>query len=245
MLDSFMNKRKDVPNKNKESLIENVRLVLKSETIFEDEAQGLSVNFITPDEISAMDDIQKQQMMLGIDLDNDEEEELKRRMKNMNDEEKEDFKMLREKVKSDNELTLDFGYYHLGNDGLEAILPTIIDEYILKIKVLNLSYNGLSDIGVSSLIQKMAAMGAIIEELNLSGNKISDETLVNLADHIRKGKLKYLTKVKVDDTLVTKEGQSAMKVANMAAERNKGNKLLKDMTNTAMQRDQAQFDGDV
>jgi hypothetical protein len=54
MMDSFVNTRKDVPNKNKDSLVENVRLILKSEAIFEDEAQGLSINFITPDEISAM-----------------------------------------------------------------------------------------------------------------------------------------------------------------------------------------------
>jgi Ran GTPase-activating protein (RanGAP) involved in mRNA processing and transport len=70
-------------------------------------------------------------------------------------------------------------------------------------KKIDLSNNNLNDIGINSLIQKMASLGAVVEELDLSGNKISDETLKNLADHVRKGNIKVLTTVKADDTNVT------------------------------------------
>jgi len=79
MMDQFINKRKDAPNKNKESIIENVRLVLKQETVFEDEAMGLSINFITPEEINALNEDQKNKMMLGVDIENDEEVEKQRK----------------------------------------------------------------------------------------------------------------------------------------------------------------------
>jgi len=47
---------------------------------------------------------------------------------------------------------LDLSYYHLGNDGLNAILPTLSDQYLLNIKYLNLSYNSVNDAGLDGII---------------------------------------------------------------------------------------------
>ena len=41
-LDSFVNKHETKPNKNKESVAENVRIVLAAEQAFEDEAMGMN-----------------------------------------------------------------------------------------------------------------------------------------------------------------------------------------------------------
>jgi hypothetical protein len=40
-LDAYVNKHETKPNKNKESIAENVRLAIASEAVFEDEALGM------------------------------------------------------------------------------------------------------------------------------------------------------------------------------------------------------------
>ena len=88
----------DGPAKNKESLMENIRLVLKQENVFEDEAMGLSINFITPEEIKALTEHQRNQMMLGIDIENDEEQDEKNRKKQMTEHQSEDLRNLKETI---------------------------------------------------------------------------------------------------------------------------------------------------
>jgi hypothetical protein len=69
-LDSCINNRNNSkPGKNKDSIIENVRLVVTSETVYEDEALGMSKNIITQEEFASMDKLVLEKMMLGIDLD--------------------------------------------------------------------------------------------------------------------------------------------------------------------------------
>ena len=111
-------------------------------------------------------------------------------------------------------------------------------DHILNIDLLDLSNNDLTDAGLNGLVQKMASFGSTIKQLNLSGNRISDETLLNISDHIRKGNLKHLATVVAEDCKkVTREGKTAMKVACMKAERNQGNKKLGAMMEAAKQRD--------
>jgi Ran GTPase-activating protein (RanGAP) involved in mRNA processing and transport len=73
-----------------------------------------------------------------------------------------------------------------------------LSDYILKIDVLDLSYNDLTDTGLNSFVQKLANYGSTIQELNLSGNRITDDTLFNIANHIKRGNLKNLITVKSD-----------------------------------------------
>ena len=54
--------------------MENVRLIMQSETQFEDEAMGMSsANVLATEEILAMDQAVKEQMMLGVDLEEEDE----------------------------------------------------------------------------------------------------------------------------------------------------------------------------
>ena len=79
---------------------------------------GLSINIITPDEINALNEDQKQKMMLGIDIENDEEEIEKQRKKEMTEIQTEELRDLKEHIQRKIEKVLDFGGYHLGDDGL-------------------------------------------------------------------------------------------------------------------------------
>ena len=66
----FVNKRDNSKvNKNKDSIIENVRLVAISETIFEDEPMGMSDKILTSNEFAEIDQEAKNEIMLGIDFD--------------------------------------------------------------------------------------------------------------------------------------------------------------------------------
>ena len=57
-LDPCINNRNNSkPGKNKDSIIENVRLVVTSEIIYEDEAMGMSKNLISQEEFASMDNI--------------------------------------------------------------------------------------------------------------------------------------------------------------------------------------------
>lgn len=80
---------------------------------------------------------------------------------------------------------LDFSYYHLGNDGMAAVLPHLSEAYLLNIKSLNLSYNSVNDAGLDGVIQEMASLCSPIEEFDLSGNNISDTQIKLLADYIK------------------------------------------------------------
>lgn len=73
-LDSFINKRDSKPNKNKDSISENVRMFYASEATFEDEAFGLNSGGITAEDLAEMDSETIQKMLLGVDLDEEEEE---------------------------------------------------------------------------------------------------------------------------------------------------------------------------
>ena len=74
-LDSFVNKRDSKPNKNKESIAENVRILLQSDACFEDEAMGASAGGITSEDFAILDQETIQKMILGVDLDEAEEED--------------------------------------------------------------------------------------------------------------------------------------------------------------------------
>lgn len=55
-LDAFINKRDPKPNKNKESVAENVRLLLASDATFEDEAMGMAgATTITSEDFALLD----------------------------------------------------------------------------------------------------------------------------------------------------------------------------------------------
>ena len=57
-------------------------------------------------------------MMLGIDIENDEEEIEKQRKKEMTEIQAEELRDLKEHIQRKIEKVLDFGGYHLGDDGL-------------------------------------------------------------------------------------------------------------------------------
>ena len=79
-LDKYLNKRDDKkPNKNKDSIAENVRVLLSSDATYEDEAVGMAaMHGISSEEMDAMDMDTKQQIMIGVDLDEVEYEEKRR-----------------------------------------------------------------------------------------------------------------------------------------------------------------------
>ena len=65
----FINKRDNSKvNKNKDSIIENVRLVSIGETIFEDEAVGMSSKILVQQEFAEIDQQARNQIMMGIDI---------------------------------------------------------------------------------------------------------------------------------------------------------------------------------
>lgn len=110
--------------------------------------------------------------------------------------------------------TLDLSYYHLGNSGLQAIIPALEREHLLSVKRLDVSYNSLNDAGIEPLIQSLASLGSPIEEFNISGNLLSDFVCRLLGDKIREGKCRFLAKVIVEDCpKVTDEGRRVLKIA--------------------------------
>ena len=70
--------------------------MVTSEIIYEDEAMGMSKNLISQDEFASMDNLVQEQMMLGVDLEEPDEET---RKKNMNEEELSNLEATKERVK--------------------------------------------------------------------------------------------------------------------------------------------------
>jgi len=90
------------------------------------------------------------QILLGVDLEEAEEEEQERHL--LSDLEKEALHEYRELAKEENKGVLDMSYYHLGNDGMQAIIPALERDYFLAVKKLDISYNSLNDVGVEPVI---------------------------------------------------------------------------------------------
>ena len=177
-------------------------------------------------------------MMLGADLD--EDEEAKAAIAIEQEALREYQQLAREEIKE----TLDFAYYHLGNDGLSAILPHLQHEYLLNVKTLDLSYNSLNDAGLEPLVQDLASFGSPIETLNLAGNSLSDGIVSLIADYVRAGKCRYLANVNVSDCpKITDDGRRKLNLACKRAESNKGNPKLNAMYAQAAARDKAAVTG--
>ena len=121
----------------------------------------------------------------------------------------------------------------------------LCSDYLLNIKVLDLSYNNLNDNGLDTLIQDMASLGSTVEELNISGNMISDIEINKISDFIRTGKLRRLSNVIAQDCKITDAGYRALKIAMMKAESFKGDQKVQNMMAAAKARDQAELEGDV
>ena len=210
----FVNKRDNSkPNKNKDSIIENVRLALTSDIIFEDEAIGMSKKILTNQEFSEVDQAAKEQIMMGVDLDELDQAESR---KNMSEQRKRNLKEIQEEVKHEVQDVLDLSYYHLGNDGLQAIIPHLEYEYFLNTRVLDVSYNSLTDAGLEPLVLSLAQLGSPLEELNISGNDITDSIINLISENIRNGRCKRLGNVVVEDCRkVTADGHRILKIAQM------------------------------
>lgn len=81
-VDSYINTRDaNKIGKNKDSITENVRLVMNQDLAFEDEAIGMTKHLISADEMADMEEEVKTQIMMGIDRDAEEEE--KKQLKSM------------------------------------------------------------------------------------------------------------------------------------------------------------------
>ena len=91
-------------------------------------------------------------------------------------------------------------------------------EHLLSTKVLNVGYNSLNDAGLEPLILSMAQLGSTVEELNISGNDITDHSLKLISENIRNGRCKRLGNVVVEDCRkVTADGHRILKIAQMKA----------------------------
>lgn len=55
---------------------------------------------------------------------------------------------IQEAVKHEVQDLLDLSYYYLGNDGMQAIIPHLEYDHLLNTKVLDVSYNSLTDAGL-------------------------------------------------------------------------------------------------
>lgn len=64
----------------------------------------------------------------------------------------------------------------------------------------------------------MASLGSTVEELNISGNMISDIEINKISDFIRTGKLRRLWNVIAIDCKITDAGYRTLKIAMMKAE---------------------------
>ena len=150
----FVNKRDNSKvNKNKDSIIENVRLVVIGETIFEDEAVGMSNKILTSQEFAEIDQAARNQIMMGIDFDEPDPAEVR---KNMPEHRKESLREIQKQVKHEIKDILDLSYYHLGNEGMQAIIPHLEYEHLLNTRVLDVSYNSLTDAGLEPLVLSLA-----------------------------------------------------------------------------------------
>lgn len=145
-----MNKRDSKPNKNKDSIAENVRLLLQSETVFEDEAYGMATEAISSEDLADMDKDTIKQIILGVDLENQEYEE--QLLEEMSELQRINLKADAEQLKEETKDSLDLSYYRLGNHGLQILIPTLEREHLLSLNHLDVSYNSLNDAGVEPLI---------------------------------------------------------------------------------------------
>ena len=129
---------------------------MTSESVFEDGAINVigAADALTSDDISVMNEMERKQILLGMDFE--EAEEMEAEKKNMSDLQKEALREYQDIANEEAKGVLDFSYYHIGNNGLAALLPTLENEYLLSIKTLDLSYNSLSGNGVDELIQTLA-----------------------------------------------------------------------------------------
>ena len=135
---------------------------------------------------------------------------------------------------------LDLSYYSLGNAGMKALVPHLKAEVFLGIKQLDISYNNLNDEGIDAVVQALATVASPIEELNISGNKVSDGQIGKLADHI-KHKMKSCQSVIMDGCNVSEEARNKLKLSLAKAERNRGNAKLNQMYAQAKHEDEAQL----
>ena len=95
-VDAFINRvgERSKPNSNKDSIAENVRLVIQQDLAFEDEAVGMTKHMISADEMADMDEEVKNHIMMGIDRDAEEEE--KAQLKSMTEKQKDERRELQE-----------------------------------------------------------------------------------------------------------------------------------------------------
>ena len=136
---------------------------------------------------------------------------------------------------------LDFSYYRLGNHALKALIPYLATEEFLSVKELDLSYNNLTDEGVDAVIQKLATLGSQIEVLNLSGNKVSNDMIKKIADHV-KHKIKKLGTIVLDDCQgISPEAMNVLKIALMKQKKNLGNAKLNKMYKRAKEIDEEEL----
>ena len=102
----------------------------------------------------------------------------------------------------------------------------------------------MNDAGLEPLILSLASLGSPIEELNISGNQISDAVCKLLSDNIRGGKCKNLCSIILEECpKVTEDGRRILKIAQMKAQGNKGNAKLNQMAHDAKKRDQIDIAG--
>jgi len=74
-------------------------------------------------------------------------------------------------------------YSHPFIRAFQAILPIIEDQFLTKIRILNLAGNNLTDVAVISLCDSLQQTHALaLETLNLSDNTLSDDSLAALAE---------------------------------------------------------------
>lgn len=219
-LDKLINSReKAKPQKNKDSYIDNVRQFLAADAGFEDEAVGAAGTPLTSQDTAAMDTELMEKIMLGVDLDEEAwEEEARQKMSTERQQQLED---LKDQALAEQEGVLDFSYYQLGNAAVEKMIPYLELEHFLSLKTLDLSYNNLDDRGVNSVVQSLAQMGSPIEELNLSGNDLSDSIIDIIQDYI-KTKLKMLSSVIIDECpKIMPDAIKRLKLAQLTALKNK------------------------
>jgi len=156
-----------------------------------------------------MDQENAEQIMLGVDPD---EAEIPRASAHQ----KEATREIREAVSNEIAEILDLSYYHLGNDGLQAILPQLEYDHLLCTKQLDVSYNSLTDAGLHLLINSLAQLGSPVEVLNISGNQITDKTTGLLSECIRNGRCRRLGEVVLEDCRnVSAEGRRVLRIAQM------------------------------
>ena len=96
------------------------------------------------------------------------------------------------------------------------------------------------------MINSLASYGSPVETLNISGNIVSDETILLIANNKRHGNCKKLVNVIVEDCPnISPEGMRALKIALMKAQANQGNQHLNSMMSAAKGRDTFAMKGEL